>query len=125
MKIEIEEIYSRNMFPGLIMGKPKDGMYQKSLDDMKELLGDHYPITNNSEVKWTQIKESNGKEFGYGTWGHITGVKCRIREGDDNYSFSLIFNFCPEIENLEDKLTEEVSKFDYKNNSLKWDIGDL
>lgn len=127
MKIEIEEIYSRGMFPGLIMGKPKDGMYQKSLDDIKEFLSvwDHIPIINMSEVKWVQMKDTEGNDLGYGTWGHITGVKCRIIECEDNYSFCLIFNFFPEIEKLEEKLMEMVSKFDYHNNSFKWNIGDL
>ncbi|MFW6226303.1 MAG: hypothetical protein ACOC3V_05040 [bacterium] len=125
MKIRIEEIYSKNMFPGLIIGKPKDGDYEKSLNQMKEMLGEDLPIHNTSEVKWKQIKETTNGEFGYGSWGNITGVKIRIVDGWVNYDFSIIFNFYPEVEKLEDIVNDVVDLVDWKNNSFKWDDGDL
>jgi len=117
-KIRIEEIYSKDMFPGLIIGKPKVGMYEKSLAEIKKFLGGHLPITNVSETKWTMLG-------GYGSWGHICGVKIQISDGDDRYSFSVIFNFLPEKQQLENRINEVLSEIDWKTNSLKWDIGDL
>lgn len=125
MKIRIEEIHSKNMFPGLIIGKPKDGHYEKSLKEMEDILGKDIPIHNISKTEWRQITKSTGKEFGYGSFGHITGVKIRIVEGYDNYDFSLIFNFYPELETLEEIVRNSIELIDWRNNSFKWDIGDL
>ena len=125
MKIKIEEIYSRSMFPSLIMGKPKDGMYEKSLEGIKKLLPNYNPIINVSEVKWVVLYNGDGKQLGYGTYGHITGVGIEISEGDDRYSFSVIFNFVPEIEKLEDKIQSVLEQIDWKDKVLKWNIGDL
>jgi len=128
MKVRTEEIHSKKMFPGLIMGAPKDVMYEDSLDEMKQLLGDSTPVINLSKIKWTQISQTiSGKKFklGYGSWGHLTGVKVSITDDDGNYDFSLIFNFCPETEKLEDVINSTIDKVDWKNMSLKWDAGDL
>jgi hypothetical protein len=125
MKIKIEEIYSRTMFPGLMMGKPKDGMYEKSLEGIMKLLPDYNPIINVSEVKWVNFYGDDGKHLGHGSWGHITGVGIEISEGDDRYSFSVIFNFVPEIEKLEDKIQVVLDQIDWRSQSVKWDIGDL
>ena len=125
MKTKINEIHSKKMFPDLIAGTPREGMYQKSLNEMIELLEDDIPINNISEPKWVNIKKSTDNTFGYGSYGHITGVKLQISEGYDNYDFSLIFNFYPELENLKDVVNKSVKSIDWKNNSLKWDAGDL
>lgn len=125
MKIRIEEIHSKNMFPGLILGKPKEGHYEKSLKEMQDILGDNIPIQNLSKTEWRQITKSTNKKFGHGSWGHITGVKIRITEGCDNYDFSLIFNFYPELETLEEVVKKSIELIDWKNNSFKWDVGDL
>jgi len=98
MKVKINEIYSKKMFDGLLMGKPKEGMYEESLEEIKKFLGDESPIINISAVKWVDIKKTTKNEMGYGSWGHITGVKLQISEEFDNYDFSLIFNFHPELE---------------------------
>lgn len=119
MKIRIEEIHSKNMFPGLIMGKPKKGEYEKSLKEMEEVLGNYIPIHNISKTEWKQITKE------YGSYGHISGVKVSIKEGYDNYDFSLIFNFYPELESLEDVIKKSVESIDWKNKSFKWDDGDL
>ena len=34
------------MFPGLMIGKPKDGMFEKLLEDIKKLLPDYNTIIN-------------------------------------------------------------------------------
>lgn len=125
MKLKINKIYSKNMFPDLILGEPKSGMYERSLEEIKNLLGDDNPIINISEVKWVVIKESTKNKMGYGTWGHITGVDIQISEGFDNYDFALIFNFYPELEKLEDVINKSVELVDWRNNSFKWDAGDL
>lgn len=44
MKVKIEEIHSKNMFPGLIIGKPRDGHYEESLKEMEEILGSDIPL---------------------------------------------------------------------------------
>lgn len=121
MKIKIEEIYSKNMFPGLIIGKPKDGDYDISLKNIKDLLGNdiQYPIQNLSKTEWKQITEN------YGSYGHIAAVKLRIVEDYDNYNFSIIFNFYPEIERLEKVIKRSIDSIDWRNCSFKWDIGDL
>jgi len=125
MKVKINEIYSKKMFAGLIMGKPKDGMYEKSLEEIKELLVDDIPIINLSKTKWLDIKKSTKNEVGYGSWGHITGVKLQISDDFDNYEFSLIFNFHPELEKLEDVINDSIKLVDWRNHSLKWGAGDL
>jgi hypothetical protein len=125
MEVKINEIYSKKMFAGLIMGAPKEGMYEKSLDEIKHFLGDSNPITNLSKTKWLSIKESTENKMGYGSWGHITGVKLTISEEFDNYDFSLIFNFHPELEKLEDVINKSIDLVDWRNNSFKWDAGDL
>jgi hypothetical protein len=126
MKIKIEEIHSKDMFPGLIMGKPKDGHYEESLKEMEKILSDDIrPIHNISKTEWKQITKSTGEKYGYGSFGHITGVKISIVEGDDNYDFSLIFNFYPGLETFDEALKNSIQLVDWKNNSFKWDIGDL
>lgn len=133
MKITIKEIYSVEMFPGLIIGKPKDGKYDESLLKMKTLLSnddypDDNPIINISEIKWTEIgynKITDKKKLYYGSWGHICGVKIQISDGDDRYNFSIIFNYLPENENLNNKIEKIISEINWKEKSFKWDIGDL
>ena len=125
MKVTINEIYSKKMFSGLIIGKPKEGMYQKSLDEIKQFLGNDVPIINISEIKWENIQETTKNKFGYGSWGHITGINLRVRKEPNNYEFSLIFNFFPELEKLEDVIHKSINLVDYENNSLKWNDGDL
>lgn len=125
MKVKINEIYSKKMFDGLIMGNPKEGMYEKSLEEIKQFLGDENPVINISSVKWMDVKKSTKNEIGYGSWGHITGVKLQISEEFDNYDFSLIFNFHTELEKLEDVINKSIELIDWKSNSIKWDDGDL
>ena len=125
MKIKIEEIHSKNMFPGLIIGKPRDGHYEESLKEMEEILGRDIPIHNISKTEWRQITKSTDKELGYGSFGHITGVKIRIMEGYDNYDFSIIFNFYPELETLEEIVRNSIELIDWRDNSFRWDAGDL
>jgi len=125
MKVKINEIYSKKMFSGLIMGKPKKGMYDKALKEIKQFLGNDIPLINISETKWLDIKKSTKDKIGYGSWGHITGVKIQIKTEFDNYEFSLIFNFHPEIEKLEDVINKSINLIDWKNNTLKWNAGDL
>ncbi len=87
-------------------------MYDKSLEEIKHFLGDVDPIINISFVKWMDIKESTKNEIGYGSWGHIAGVKLQIVDESDNYHFSLIFNFHPEIEKLEDVINKSIGLVD-------------
>jgi len=128
-KIKIEEIHSKEMFPGLLIGKPDDEnvreLHEKSISNIKKLLGDNYPITDISKVEWTQITETKSKdELGWGTWGHICGAKIQVAEGDDRYSFSAIFSYAPEKTHILDSITKVLDEIDWKNNSIKWDIGD-
>lgn len=59
-------------------------------------------------------------------WVMVYGViGIEISEGDDRYSFSVIFNFVTENEKLEDKIQVVLKQIDWKNKALKWDIGDL
>ena len=128
IKKTIELIYSESMFPGLMMGKAKEGEYENSLNKMEKFLKEKNsssPIFNCSALKWTILKETKGLELGYGSYGHIAGVILTISEGDDRYSFSIIFNFLPETEKIEDKIEECIDSIDWKNASFKWDIGDL
>lgn len=125
MKIKINKIHSETMFPHMIMGKPKDGMYEESLENIKKLFQGNLPIFNLSIVKWAQLVESSKDEIGYGTWGHIAAVELDVAEADMRYSFIIIFNFYPEVESIQQKITEIVSTFDYHNNSFAWNIGDL
>lgn len=124
MDIRIEEIYSKKMFPGLLLGKAENIEYEETLSTMKTLLGNLEPIIIISELKWTQLTNSDGKSLGYGTYGHLTGIKIEIADGDDRYSFSVIFNYLPEKENLNDKINQVISEIDWKENSTKWDISD-
>lgn len=119
MKIVIEEIISRNMFPGLILGDPTQNLYNQSLEDMIADLGTRLPIHNLSRLEFRKLTDK------YGTWGHITGVKIRIVEGWDNYEFSMILNFYQELEQLEKVIRDSIDSIDWRNNSYKWDIGDL
>ena len=123
--MKIEEIYSKEMFPGLIMGKPKDGMYDSDLSEIKTLLGDSLPIINTSAVKWTQLTEWDGKKMGYGSWGHLCGVKVQLSEDGEMYSFCIIFNYLPEKENLNEKIDKVISESNWKELSLKWNVEDL
>ena len=113
------------MFPSLIMGKPKEGMYEKSLEGIKELLGNHLPTINVSEVKWVDMNDPDGKYLGYGSYGHITGVEIQMVDGDDRYSFYLIFNYLPETEKLDDKIEKVLGETDWKTSAMKWNIGNL
>lgn len=115
MNIQIKEIHSKH--------KPEE--YVKSVNNMTSLLGDKAPITNLSEIKWTKLVETTKDVIGYGSYGHMCGINITICDDDDRYTLSVIFNYLPEKENLNDKITEIVSTIDYKNNSDKWDIGDL
>jgi hypothetical protein len=119
MNIRIKEIYSFEMFPGLIIGKPKDGMYEKSLDRIKGMLGSD-PIFNLSEVKWIQFKDK-----GYGSWGHISGVGVSILDGYDVYDFSIIVNYYPELDSIESIIKYAIDGVNWREGSNKWDIGDL
>lgn len=135
MKLKILEIHSKEMFPGLMLGKPKDGMYEKSLTKIIKLFGietpdisdipniNNVPVFNLSGVKWEDIYD-NGKYSGYGTWGHITGTEIEISDKYDIYSFIMIFNYYPEKEKLEDKVSQVINEIDWENKSFKWSIGD-
>lgn len=127
MKIKIEVVHSKEMFPGLMMGKPKDGMFEKSLEGIKKLLPNYNPIINISEVKWTHLVDTDYSKgiIGHGTWGHITGVGLSITDGEDFYDFSVIFNFVPEKEKLEDAIHDAINKVDWKNLAHKWDADDF
>lgn len=124
MKIKIEELYSKNMFPNLIIGKATDNEYNISLSNMQKLLNDNNTI-NISEIKWTQLYDNDGKSLGYGSYGHICGVKIQISDGFDRYDFSIIFNYLPENENINEKINKIISEINWKENSFKWNIGDL
>jgi len=100
-------------------------MYEKSLEGIMKLLPDYNPIINVSEVKWVNFYGDDGKHLGHGSWGHITGVGIEILEGDYRYSFSVIFNFVPEIEKLEDKIQVVLDQIDWRSQFVKWNIGDL
>lgn len=125
MKIKIEEIHSKQMFPTLIIGKPKIGMYEASVKDMENLIGNDYPIINLSKILWVQLVNSDSEKFGYGTYGHICGIKIQISKDDERYNFSVIFNYIPETENLNEKINQVVSNINYKETSLFWKISDL
>lgn len=118
MRIRIEEIQSKKMFPGLIIGKPKQESYEESLAMMKNSFKENRFIHNLSKVEFKN-------EGDYITYGNITGVKIRIVEGYDNYDFVIIFNFYPGLETLENSINSALESIDWRNNSFKWDIGDL
>jgi hypothetical protein len=124
MRIKIEEIYSRLTFPGLIMGKPKPGMFEIENAKIRVGITESHIIDVSSE-QWTVLKESEPGKMGYGTWGHISRANITISEGDANYSFCLIFNYVPENEHIEDKISSILKEVDWKKNSQYWDIGDL
>lgn len=119
MKLDIKEIYSKEMFTGLMLGKPKDRMYEKELQEIKEYLTiEEDPIFNFSETKWYRSATSNT-----GTWGHLTAVRCEIAEEDERYSFYIIFNYLP-LGDMRSIITDLVSKIDYRNDAFKWNIAD-
>jgi hypothetical protein len=126
MEIRINEIYSRKMFPGLIMGKAKLTDFAKSLEEMKERIEiKEFPTINTVELRWTDLLDNDGKRLGYGTYGHIAGAQIEIVEGEEYYNFCIIFNYIQEIENLNEKINKIISEVNWKQLAFNWNIGDL
>jgi hypothetical protein len=125
MKIKIRKLHSEEMFPDIIMGGPKEGMYEDSLERIKKIFQGNLPIFNLSETKWLQLVDSQKGKIGYGTWGHITGAEVDVVDGTTYHSLVIIFNFYSEVDNIQRKITEVISSIDYQNKAYVWDISDL
>jgi len=128
MKIQIKSIYSQLMFPGLIMGRANEVLVEDLpvFQEILALLNPHpqSSLINDVKIEWTQFE---GESFG--SYGHICGVNAQINDDESDkytmYTITVMFNFLPETESLQEKLKEVLIRNDYKGNAFMWDIGDL
>ncbi len=127
MKIKINEFYSRTMFPSLIMGKAKDGMFEKSITEVQAKINNTtLPLINVAKVEWTELGK-NGN-FHVGTYGHLGIADIDIIKSDEQfnrYSFCIMFSYVPENVKFEDALHNAIENSDWESLCKKWYIGDL
>lgn len=125
MEMRIKNIYSREMFPGLIMEKPKEGQMEMERARMLDIVKPFHPVLDISQQKWTVLHDSDGKSLGYGTWGNLLCAQINIFEDGMNHTFWVMTNHVTETQRAEDVIQDAVSRVNWKDESYKWDPGDL